>query len=60
MLSSSIHGSGGDVGTRERRGGIKCVYRFLVVPSPGIPFYCLGLSSFLYVQGRDSLEMACL
>lgn len=59
-MSSSLHGSGGDVRTVERRGSMVCVYRFLVVPTPGIPFYCLGLWSFLLVQGRDSLEMACL
>ena len=60
VLSSSIHGSCGDVGTGERRDGIVCVYRFLFVPSPGIPFYCLGFWSFLFAQGCDSLEMACL
>ena len=35
------------------------VFRFLIALGPGIPFYWLGLWSF-FVQGPDSLEMACL
>ena len=35
------------------------VSRFLIALGPGIPFYWLGLWSF-FVQGPDSLEMACL
>ena len=35
------------------------VFRFLIALGPGIPFYWLGLWS-LFVQGPDSLGMACL
>ena len=49
------------VGTVGLRGvEVACrVFRFLIALGPGIPSYWLGLWSF-FVQGPDSLEMACL
>ena len=49
------------VGMVGRRGAEVAwrVFRFLIALGPGIPFYWLGLWSF-FVQGPDSLEMACL
>ncbi len=35
------------------------MFRFLIELGPGIPFSLFGLWSF-FVQGPDSLEMACL
>ena len=58
MSSSSPHGCSGDGGA-EGRGVAWRMFRFLIALDPGIPLYWLGLWS-LFVQGPDSLEMACL
>ena len=58
ISSSSPHDSGGDGGAEGRGGSIACVSVSGCARS-GHLFFWLGLWSF-FVQGPDSLEMACL